>query len=519
MLKATSKHLEEWANPRTVILLTTVLVGVLWIVVIASAISARRQSIETTGDALRRMTHAVEIQTRQQLQLVETLLASCSHWLMENPTRDPRHDPGFRRLLDSFSVTTRGTIQFRLLTDDGAVFDVFEQRSSLARSEAERQFLVEVGQADGLTIGTPHSFQDAGLPGWPLALPVKPGPPHLLGVLAVVDLSALNTGYERQRIQSQGRIMLLKREGTLLLHAPQENNLSGKRLGIEALLADPAGKTVSSVVLMDQPLIDNGAENMAGELATYALLADYPLMIVVSQDTNEALAPWLRQTLWIVLLAIGVTVPMAVVAYRSLRLIHALATQRAHLQQLANRDPLTGASSRPYFVERLAEKIDEVGGGLSLSVLLFDIDFFKRLNDGYGHAVGDQVLIEFAKAAESCLRDQDLLGRLGAGEFAILLPHTPIAKAVIAAERIRKKTSEIAIESAEGIVSFTTSVGVVQANADDTTTDGLLKRAGYALQQAKSKGYDRVEVASANSQPAGTAATGAAATAGSSLLF
>lgn len=492
MLRTARKHLEEWSNPRTVIALTAFLIGALWIVVIASASSARQEQIELTGEALRRMTHAVESQTRQQLQLVETLFAACAHWLDENPNRDPRRDPGFRRLLDSLRVKTGGSVQIRLMSIDGTLVDSLEQTTSTA-SAAERRLFEEIRQANGLTIATPLSFANSGLPGLPFAIPLKNDTHRLLGLLAVFDLPALNSTYERQRNGLLGQIMLLKRDGTLLIHAPQQDSLHGKRLALDPLLENPEGKA-GGVVMIEKALVDTDNER-GSELATYALLADYPLVIVVSQASNEALAPWFRQTLWIMLLALGMTVPMTVVAYRSLRLIHTLAAQHAHLTLLTTNDRLTGVNSRQHFVEQLAEQLEGARPDAPpLSLLLFDIDFFKRLNDGYGHAIGDQVLISFAKAAKSCLRDHDLLGRIGAGEFAILLPQTPVAKALLTAERIRRTVSEIAIESADGTVRFTSSVGIVEVTTEDVSTDDLLIRAGRALQQAKAKGHDRAEV-------------------------
>lgn len=493
MFRSTRKHLEEWANPRTVILLTAALIGALWIVVIASAIGSRQQHIELAGDALRRMTHAVEIQTRQQMQLVETLLSACAHWLEENPNRDPRHDPGFRRLLDGFRARTGGLIHLRLLTDDGMLIDSLEETNSTV-DEAGRRLLQETGLLNGLTIVAPLSFANSDLPGLSLAIPVKSGAHRLHALLAVLDLPALNSTYERQRSQPQGQIMVLKRDGTLLIHAPEEIGLYGKRLSLAPLLTDPAGQAGNGVVVLERALIDTDDEG-GGELATYSLLADYPLVIVVSQASKEALGPWLRQTFWIVLLALGMTIPMAIVAYRSLRLIYTLAAQNEHLAHLKTSDRLTGISTRQHFVKRLAEQLEDLRPDEPpATLLLFDIDFFKRLNDGYGHAIGDQVLISFARAAKSCLRDHDLFGRVGAGEFAIFLPQTPVAKALLAAERIRTKISEIAIESVDGTVRFTTSVGIVETTTEEASTDELLKRAGRTLQQAIAKGHDRVEV-------------------------
>ncbi|HPP46110.1 MAG TPA: diguanylate cyclase [Accumulibacter sp.] len=493
MLKATRRHLEDWANPRTVVVLTVLLITALWIIVFVSASTSRQQHLDLAGDALQRSIHAVETQTRQQLQLVETLLGACEHWLSENPDRDPGHDPGFKRLVDSLRAKTGGSVHLRLLGVDGTLIDSLEQKTTLA-SATERQLLQKISQTSGLTIATPFSFAHSGLPGLPVAIRLTNDTHRLIGLLAVLDLPSLSSTYERQRSKPLGQIMLLKRDGTVLMHAPEQASLYGKRLELDHLLENPAGKAGHGVIVLEQALIDTGDER-GSELAAYALLAKYPLLIVVSQASDEALAPWLRQTLWIMLLALVMTVPMTVVAYRSLRLIHTLAAQHAHLTHLTTSDRLTGVSSRQHFVEQLAERLEDLRPDEPvLTLLLFDIDFFKRLNDGYGHTVGDQVLISFAKAAKSCLRDHDLLGRVGAGEFAILLPQTPVAKALLAAERIRRNVAEIAIESADGMVRFTSSVGIAEATTDDVSTEDLLKRAGRALQQAKAKGHDRVEV-------------------------
>lgn len=95
MVKETIKHLEEWANPRTVVVLTLLLLGALWSVLIAAVVSARHASIDNTGELLQRLTHAVEEETRQQFRVADTFLASCAHWLKANPDRDPRSDPAF----------------------------------------------------------------------------------------------------------------------------------------------------------------------------------------------------------------------------------------------------------------------------------------------------------------------------------------------------------------------------------------------------------------------------------------
>ena len=134
MPKATSKHLEEWANPRTVILTTTLLLAALWVVVAVSATTARQYSIATASDLLQRMTLAVDVQTRQHMRLFDALFIACEHWLTENPGRDPRHDPGFHKLVADLGVGARDRLAIRLLDEQGRTVDVL---NSAAASPAE----------------------------------------------------------------------------------------------------------------------------------------------------------------------------------------------------------------------------------------------------------------------------------------------------------------------------------------------------------------------------------------------
>lgn len=486
MPKATSKHLEEWANPRTVILTTALLLVALWMVVVVSATTARQHSIDTTGDLLRRMTYAVDVQTRQQLRLFDALFIACEHWLTENPGRDPRHDPDFRKLVVDLSAGGREMLAIHLLDEEGQTVNLLNPADGTAVAT------VAPLAGEGVRIGNPIARPPSGgRPGLPLVRAFRRPSHGVRGLVVIVDLALLAGIYEQQRPLAGGAIALVRHDGIVLARAPEEEALPAQTIATAPYwreLASPG----RGVLVLDAPVVGSGN----GEIVAYSSMPDYPLTVLVSEDHHRALAPWRRQTLWVLLLACGITAPLLVVAYRSLRLLKALALQDAQLYRLATSDPLTGTGSRQHFVETLATDLARVRSGeASLTVLLFDIDFFKRLNDGYGHAVGDQVLIAFVGAAKSCLRDEDLIGRLGAGEFAILLPHTGVDRALRVAARIRDKTAQIAIAIDDGTLQFTSSAGVTAALATDTSTDVLLKRAGVALHQAKARGYDRVEVA------------------------
>jgi diguanylate cyclase (GGDEF)-like protein len=215
--------------------------------------------------------------------------------------------------------------------------------------------------------------------------------------------------------------------------------------------------------------------------------------VVVSSGYDDALLSWKKHVLWVMLIALGVTMTAVAAAVRSVRLLDSLALRSSELLHLATTDVLTGVSNRRHFVDILEQEFARARRyDLPLAILSFDLDFFKRINDGYGHAVGDQALISFAQVAQRGLREMDLLGRLGGEEFAILLPNTLATDALAVAERVREGVAEISIPTDNGTLKFTTSVGVTEMQSIDSSIDDLLLRADNALYEAKAAGRNRV---------------------------
>ncbi|HRK39879.1 MAG TPA: GGDEF domain-containing protein [Burkholderiaceae bacterium] len=165
------------------------------------------------------------------------------------------------------------------------------------------------------------------------------------------------------------------------------------------------------------------------------------------------------------------------------------------LAREARTDALTGCANRRHFLHTLAQERDRSARHqLDLCVLSLDIDHFKRVNDTYGHAAGDEVLKHFVATINSQLRQADLLGRLGGEEFSILLPHTSAPEARLTAERIRAAV-EAAPADADGTrIAITVSIGGVQwAVERNEPLDSLLAQADHALYAAKHAGRNRVE--------------------------
>lgn len=159
------------------------------------------------------------------------------------------------------------------------------------------------------------------------------------------------------------------------------------------------------------------------------------------------------------------------------------------LEQLAVTDGLLGIFNRRHTAERLEEELYRARRyGNVLSVLMMDIDHFKRINDNYGHDVGDRVLITVADAIKRRLRHSDVFGRWGGEEFLLVLPETSLSNAALLAEKIRAQVAELSIPPVERV---TVSLGVAGYTAGDTS-ESLLKRADTNLYQAKNGGRNRV---------------------------
>jgi two-component system cell cycle response regulator len=171
-----------------------------------------------------------------------------------------------------------------------------------------------------------------------------------------------------------------------------------------------------------------------------------------------------------------------------------------HSLELAVTDQLTGLHNRRYMTGQLDALVKRAShGGDAVACLLIDIDHFKKINDGYGHDVGDEVLREFAVRLASNVRAIDLPCRYGGEEFVTIMPGTALDDAERIAERIRRYVSGSPFRVAQGseLLTVTISIGVAVLSGGDDTSEALLKRADEALYRAKRAGRNRVVAAAA----------------------
>jgi len=168
--------------------------------------------------------------------------------------------------------------------------------------------------------------------------------------------------------------------------------------------------------------------------------------------------------------------------------------------EMAITDQLTGLHNRRYMARHLDNLISAAGrSGKPLAFLILDIDYFKAVNDGHGHDIGDEVLKEFANRIAANIRGIDLACRYGGEEFVVVMPETEVSLAFAIAERLRKsiETNPIEISRAPGRLNITISIGIAGSEGQSDTADALLHRADQALYSAKRTGRNRVVAAAA----------------------
>jgi diguanylate cyclase (GGDEF)-like protein len=217
-------------------------------------------------------------------------------------------------------------------------------------------------------------------------------------------------------------------------------------------------------------------------------------VVTVHQRESERRVDRLESLQWAILGTILAALALeAIMIFRPM--IHRVVTYTSELFRLANIDSLTGAANRRSFMERCErEAVRARRYDRPVSILMLDVDKFKLINDGYGHAAGDEVLKAVGKILRETVRDSDIWGRLGGEEFAVLLVETPLSAAGNLAERMRERFGREVVRFQDETIQFTVSIGVASVPPKEGAVEAALRVADHLMYQAKAAGRNRVVV-------------------------
>lgn len=299
----------------------------------------------------------------------------------------------------------------------------------------------------------------------------------LSGIASVVRTSLLARAFAGSFVATHVPIV------ALLAYAASGAPVSMRAVLLTVLLATLLGTAIAFLV-MHHLLAPIGL--LAGDLRRYRQEGTLPALTKTRADDIGRLTDEIRD------------------------LIGALEDRMARLRRQAFSDALTGLGNRRWLSENASAEIARAKRErLPLSVIAFDLDHFKHINDQYGHDVGDEVLVAVAEAARVVLRPYDLLARIGGEEFCALLPGTDQRGAHLIAERLRSQIAAISLASLRGRI-VTASFGVHEAQLPAQRFREMLRQADERLYEAKRAGRNRVnpDRSAALAQLSGWPATG-----------
>ncbi|OLF55259.1 sensor domain-containing diguanylate cyclase [Pseudomonas chlororaphis] len=323
---------------------------------------------------------------------------------------------------------------------------------------------------------------------------------HFEGVLmAGIKLAYFDQFFKSFSIDDSGTMFLALADGTLLARRPLEERQIGASLARGEIFSKYLPQALSGTAMI-RSLVDNKVR-----LYGYRQLEAYPLVVGVASSKDAILKDWYARAyqssaiVAVIVLGIGLFGWVFVHQVRNGERIEAdLRAAQEALEVIATHDSLTGLANRRLFERALETEFGRGGRQASpLSLIMLDIDFFKRYNDTYGHVAGDRCLAEVAQVLRDCCqRKADLVVRYGGEEFVVLLPDTEMQGALAMAEQIRLGVMEKNIpHSGSPFGRVTLSLGCycfVPSGSD--SAEAFLKHADAALYQAKKSGRNQVAV-------------------------
>jgi len=322
--------------------------------------------------------------------------------------------------------------------------------------------------------------------------------------LATIDLDYFNKFYNSFNLGKNGAIALVLDRGVLVTRRPLLADSTGKNMLNTTIYKESRNKATGTFTV-------NSAQDGVRRLNSFRHLDKYPLFAAAALSEEEILAGWTADTY---LHSAGVGILVLVLSSAGFYLAGQIklrldaeaesATARDAMQKLNQvlerlslQDGLTELANRRNFDMVLEDEFNRaIRNSNSLALILFDVDHFKRYNDIYGHAAGDECLRKISQAARSCQRRAgDLIARYGGEEFAVILPATDIEGARLIAENIRLAISSLAIPHAgneSGMVTVSAGVDAFIPVREVNRPINLIEGSDQALYAAKRSGRDRV---------------------------
>jgi len=475
---------------RLVIACTVLLLGTMWTAIGYFVVESKSARISEEQRVLARMARMVQEQTRGLISFVDYFLVAADLRFQQHPRSDPRTDLDFLLMVDMFRARTRGFVDIRFVSTDGTLYYRGDADGQGRAQVDDRNYFQVQTQTPphGLFIAHPVMSRYTNRWGLPISHPLKARPHGIAVIFAAIDNIAFSEPFEAARTKPNGSIVLVHHDGSILFRSPEAGLIGKSLLGSGLWTEENRSKNEGVFELR------TGTGDGLARIGAFAKVPDYPIVAIATSTLDDTLSEWRAKVAGVIALGIAATFAGIAVLLRLRSSLRSLDTTQRELAAQANIDDLTQIANRRFFMLHGGQELERsLRYARPLSLLVYDVDHFKRINDNHGHDAGDLALKTITQAIQEELRATDLQARFGGEEFAILLPETDLSKAIEVAERLRtriEKTTFAHMDNRDDPVTI--SVGIAAYSSGSETLNELIARADRALYRAKADGRNRV---------------------------
>ncbi|MGV3743391.1 MAG: sensor domain-containing diguanylate cyclase [Burkholderiaceae bacterium] len=453
-----------------------------------------RDTLSQQETSMADMTHVVKLHIDDTIRLTDVTLKQMERLVRAEPVLSRFRSASLEQMT-ALCEALNGCVNITVVDPAGMVVARSTKNTKPGVDVSERAYFQHGLSNDQLYVAPAVVTK---MPGNPILFaiskPVKDKNGRLIAILAAhLSTSHLTDFYGLMGFNLDPTVVIFKSDSSIVARHPDMEQHVGKTNPNSPLFKVHLARAPSGVYRSLSPL--DGKER----ISAYQLLKDWDLLIVCGTEISTAMASWKNRSLWTAgTAALGLALIFMILfwGYRSLTQQQSLIKKNSELNRLSNIDPLTGIANRRVFDAVLLREWNAYRQtGKNLSLLLIDVDHFKKFNDYYGHPEGDRCLRRIATALQAALlRKDDLVARYGGEEFGVILNSDECGARDVAA-RMRNAVQALQIPHAplSPTAQVTISIGLADApGCDAHSMEALLAHADSALYQAKADGRTRV---------------------------
>lgn len=462
----------------------------MWGIMLFGAFKERVRVVDSSSSTIGQLLSLLEEQIKGLFKTIELSLYSSERWISTHPYANPATSAEFINLIDGFRRLSDNKVDITIISPSGDLQIIPKRmQPAMVNVSDHEYFKAQFNEATrGFYIGSPVKSKITNEWLIPVSIPVNSASRYAGVILATIELKKIIELLEKSRIKPNGTIAILSPEGLINVRVPFNEKMIGKPILEKSELYKHRNKDIETF------MTDGNITDGVTRLVSFSKLKDFPIIVSVSSAMDDILETWKKLTIAIIGIGTGVTFFVVFFWFQLLDAIRSREEAQKKLEYQAKIDVLTGLRNRRAFLEKLDSEIERSHRySRPLSLLMIDLDYFKKINDRFGHSAGDEVLRSLGKLFCDTIRGVDIAGRIGGEEFCILLPEADIKSATDVAERIRGRFEKLKIIAGNSEIRATLSIGVSRLLVSDSTPETIMERADKALYLAKDKGRNRVE--------------------------